>query len=172
MRSGGYTPVFRLVFALPGIELFRRPADATFLVGALPRILAGYLVHRCLRGTLPRAEGRAASRAEILIGLAAFAAAIGSRSPEARCTVGLAAIARSACVPRRRGSLFSRRLPSAGAQRRPLSATLVLVRVPRRRSRLEQRPERIDGACRPPIYEVLRPESRDPLLARLKGAAR
>ena len=33
---GWYTPVFRLLYeALPGVALYRRPADATFLIGAL-----------------------------------------------------------------------------------------------------------------------------------------
>ncbi len=44
---GWYTPVFRVFYeVLPGVGLFRRPADATFLIGALSAILAGYGVHR------------------------------------------------------------------------------------------------------------------------------
>jgi hypothetical protein len=44
---GWYTPAFRLFYELlPGVGLFRRPADATFLIGALAAILAGYSVHR------------------------------------------------------------------------------------------------------------------------------
>ena len=31
---------------LPGVSLYRRPADATFLIGALAAILAGYSTHR------------------------------------------------------------------------------------------------------------------------------
>ncbi|MFM9848811.1 MAG: hypothetical protein ACKVP3_16785 [Hyphomicrobiaceae bacterium] len=43
---GWYTPVFRLMYAvLPGVNLYRRPADAAFLVGALGAILAGYATH-------------------------------------------------------------------------------------------------------------------------------
>ena len=46
---GWYTPVFRAMYELmPGVKLFRRPADATFVFGALIAILAGYLVHRWL----------------------------------------------------------------------------------------------------------------------------
>ena len=45
---GWYTPVFRVLYTiLPGVSLYRRPADATFLVGALGAILAGYGAH-CL----------------------------------------------------------------------------------------------------------------------------
>jgi hypothetical protein len=44
---GWYTPVFRVIYeVLPGIGLYRRPADATFLIGALAAILAGYSTHR------------------------------------------------------------------------------------------------------------------------------
>src|SRR5262245_45274205 len=47
---GWYTPVFRVFYeVLPGVGLFRRPADATFLIGALAAILAGYSVHRLFK---------------------------------------------------------------------------------------------------------------------------
>ncbi len=69
---GRYTPVFGLAFdVLPGVGAFRRPADATFLVGAIAAILGGYLVHRCVAGTLPAASrlvrvGEAASVLAVL----------------------------------------------------------------------------------------------------------
>jgi len=54
---GWYTPAFRVMYeVLPGVTLFRRPADATFVLGALIAILAGYLVHRRLTGTVPAAK--------------------------------------------------------------------------------------------------------------------
>ena len=43
---GWYTPAFRVMYELlPGVGLYRRPADAVFLVGALGAILAGYATH-------------------------------------------------------------------------------------------------------------------------------
>jgi hypothetical protein len=46
---GWYTPAFRAMYeVLPGVKLFRRPADATFVFGALVAIMAGYAVHRWL----------------------------------------------------------------------------------------------------------------------------
>jgi hypothetical protein len=43
---GNFTPVFGALYdALPGVALFRRPADATFLVGLLAALVAGYLAH-------------------------------------------------------------------------------------------------------------------------------
>lgn len=44
---GDHTPFFRFCYDyLPGVSGFRRPADATFLLGAMGAVLSGYLVHR------------------------------------------------------------------------------------------------------------------------------
>jgi hypothetical protein len=52
---GWYTPVFQALYTLvPGVNLYRRPADATFLIGALGAILAGYAAHRLFAE--PKAE--------------------------------------------------------------------------------------------------------------------
>ncbi len=54
---GGYTLVFHLMYdLLPAVALYRRPADATFVLVALVAVLAGYLVHRWLTGTVPPAR--------------------------------------------------------------------------------------------------------------------
>jgi len=66
---GGYTPAFKLFFAMPGSDLFRRPADATFPLGAMLAIVAGYLVHRLASGSL---QANARQRA-IEIGCAVLA---------------------------------------------------------------------------------------------------
>jgi hypothetical protein len=51
---GKYTPLYQLLYDfMPGVALFRRPADATFVMCALLAIVAGYLIHRFLAGTLP-----------------------------------------------------------------------------------------------------------------------
>jgi hypothetical protein len=53
---GAYTPVFHLMYdVLPAVTLYRRPADATFVLVALVAVIAGYLVHRWLTGTVPPA---------------------------------------------------------------------------------------------------------------------
>jgi hypothetical protein len=67
---GWYTPVFRLLYDyLPGVDLFRRPADATYAFCAMLAILSGYLLHRLLSGSLPPA-----SRWQGIIGIAVIAA--------------------------------------------------------------------------------------------------
>ena len=54
---GRYTPGFEVIFDhLPGVDLYRRPADATFLINIVLAFAAGYLVHRYVRDGLPRFE--------------------------------------------------------------------------------------------------------------------
>jgi hypothetical protein len=56
---GGYTPAFGLMYEmLPGVDLFRRPADASFVLVGLLAMIAGYLVHRWLIGSVPPATLR------------------------------------------------------------------------------------------------------------------
>lgn len=72
---GKYTPVFQVCYALlPGVSLYRRPADATFLVGGLGAILAGYAVHRLIVDPLEEVE--AEPRNVLLLGIG-FALAMG-----------------------------------------------------------------------------------------------
>ena len=50
---GKYTPAFYFMYELlPGVSLFRRPADATFVFGGLLAIVGGYAVHRWLSGAV------------------------------------------------------------------------------------------------------------------------
>ena len=51
---GRYTPFFGLIFDhLPGISLYRRPADATFLLNIAFAFASGYLLHRYIQDGLP-----------------------------------------------------------------------------------------------------------------------
>lgn len=76
---GWYTPFFKLAHTvLPGISLFRRPADAVFLIGFLSAILAGYILHSLLTYAAHAAPARL-TRGILLaaaVTLAAFATAI------------------------------------------------------------------------------------------------
>ena len=52
---GSHTPLFAPIFDhLPGIALYRRPADATFLLNLACAMAAGYLLHRYVVSGLPR----------------------------------------------------------------------------------------------------------------------
>ncbi len=46
---GWYTPAFAAMHAvIPGVDLYRRPADAIFLIGFFGSVMAGYDLHRLL----------------------------------------------------------------------------------------------------------------------------
>jgi hypothetical protein len=73
---GAYTPGFRLMYELlPGVDLFRRPADASFVLAGLIAIIAGYLVHRWLADRVPPATARQRA-VEIACSIALIAAAL------------------------------------------------------------------------------------------------
>lgn len=56
---GHYTPLFELLFDyLPGVNGFRRPADATFLLGAMAAFVTAFSVDQLLRAPSMRMEGR------------------------------------------------------------------------------------------------------------------
>ncbi|WP_204217265.1 hypothetical protein [Microvirga pudoricolor] len=92
---GRYTPGFGLVFDyVPGVDLYRRPADATFLINIFLAFAAGYLVHRYATDGLPRwSPGRLPAvrfalpalavilAAAALAGALAFAAKAGQMAP-------------------------------------------------------------------------------------------
>jgi len=51
---GRETPFFSLAFDwLPGVSLYRRPADATFAVNIMLALMSGYLLHRYITDGLP-----------------------------------------------------------------------------------------------------------------------
>ncbi|GGC71730.1 hypothetical protein [Chelatococcus reniformis] len=56
---GTYTPIYTLAFDIvPGLDLYRRPADATFPLNVALALASGYLVHRFVTEGLPRIETR------------------------------------------------------------------------------------------------------------------
>lgn len=74
---GWYTPAFRAFYELlPGVKLYRRPADAVFVIGALASLLAGYAAHRLFSWSLPEAtRGQRIADAALLAGAFALAVA-------------------------------------------------------------------------------------------------
>jgi hypothetical protein len=68
---GRYTPAFELFYEyLPGVKQFRRPADATFLIGGLGAILCGYLLHRLIAARETLDLGRDMAVAALALALA------------------------------------------------------------------------------------------------------
>jgi hypothetical protein len=69
---GRYTPFYAAIFHIPGADLFRRPADATFLIGFFVALLAGAVADRWIKA--PPRSGRVAATlvTAVLLGLAAL----------------------------------------------------------------------------------------------------
>jgi hypothetical protein len=96
---GAYTPAFHLMYdVLPAVTLYRRPADATFVLVALVAVIAGYLVHRWLTGTVPRA-----TRLQRALEIACAVVLVVSALALAHSVVGI----RPAVVPVATGIVFA-----------------------------------------------------------------
>lgn len=71
---GWYTPVFRAMHALiPGVDFYRRPADAVFMIGFFGSVAAGFVLNELLSSPLPRIA-RWQKIALVAVPVAAFAA--------------------------------------------------------------------------------------------------
>lgn len=73
---GYHTPAFKLLFDyLPGVDKFRRPSDATYAIGAVMALSAGWLIDRVIREGLPPASARRRTiEVVVVVALAAAAA--------------------------------------------------------------------------------------------------
>jgi len=149
---------------LPGVTLFRRPADATFVLGALVAILAGYLVHRWLSGTIlqPRRWQRgieivgAAVLVALAIVLAASLGKLGVTAPSILSSIGFAAGAVAALA-------IARRL----AGRSTLGPALVLAGFMTVDLAWNNAPNQSTG-LNPSRYEALLPNTHDETVALIR----
>ena len=161
---GKYTPAFYVMYELPGVSLFRRPADATFVFGGLLAIIAGYLVHRWLTGGVP------ASRpwqwiADALIALALLVAAIVVALLLGKLDVAIAPIISTAnCVA---GAIVALWLARRVAIRGPLAATAVLAAFSIGDLVWNNGPTESNGLP-PAKFEALRAKTSDDTVAVLK----
>ncbi len=89
---GRYTPAFELMFHIPGVDLWRRPADATFPLCAVLAILAGYALHLLLAGEARPKLWALAAAALGLLALCAGVALAKDRLAQAGAALGLAAL--------------------------------------------------------------------------------
>lgn len=96
---GRYTPLFSLAFQyVPGIDMFRRPADASFVFSAVLALLCGHLLSDYMRDGLPK--GRALALA--LLAVAASTAVVAAIAFSASSEHGLdatAALAKVVAIP-------------------------------------------------------------------------
>lgn len=96
---GRHSPLFGWAFDwVPGVALYRRPADATFVLDVALALLAGHLLHRYIRDGLPRPSAGAAY-ATGLATLVGFAVLVGWSLGFARATGHLGATLASCLAP-------------------------------------------------------------------------
>jgi hypothetical protein len=70
---GRYTPGFEVIFDhMPGVNLYRRPADATFLINIILAFSIGYLVHRYVADGLPQWSRAALGRFRVFLPMLAI----------------------------------------------------------------------------------------------------
>ncbi len=157
---GWYTPVFRAMYeVMPGVKLFRRPADATFVFGALVAILAGYLVHRWLTDA-------DTSRRRFIVGLGVAALILAFTFWLAATTVGLA----PAWKPIVTGLCFVAAGVAILVWARRLSAPyamLVLATFSTIDLAWNNAPHESTGLP-PAVYEVLRPDTQNDTVALIR----
>ena len=163
---GWYTPVFRVFYELvPGVSLYRRPADATFLIGALAAILAGYSTHRLFGEPLAELNrrhvmfvlGLIATAFEIAFGLGWWLGRLSEvAQPLAPAAISLAAGAGALAVARRRIPLQP--VLAAGIVTAFMVADLAYNNGPNGSTALP-----------PQTYDVLQPKTANDTIALLKS---
>jgi len=87
---GRYTPLFAPMFHIPGVDLWRRPADATFLIGVTLSILGGYGLSLLLRGEIRPNFRLAAVAAALLLAACAGLALDEGRLAQASLPLAIA----------------------------------------------------------------------------------
>lgn len=160
---GWYTPVFALAWhLLPGVDLFRRPADATFLLTMLLALLAGRAFDRLLREPPPGGLAIAA-----VASAASFAAAFGLALAQDRLARAIPALLEAFLWFAGSGLLLALLIRSPEKRRSLLaSALLVLTTFDLARN------DGPNGATGLPVrgevdWSVLDPSSPEPLLDQL-----
>jgi hypothetical protein len=166
---GEFTPAFPLFFdTLPGVDLFRRPADATFLIGAMLAIIGGYVVHRIASDGPIRADGRLLAGLMLLavtVAGAVVVAILHDRLSVAELAIGtsLAWSIAAAFV------LILLSQPRIAKATIAVTATAAMLMVADLAS--NQGPNE-STALSPKIYDVLRPGTPNPTIKLIKARLR
>jgi len=163
---GWYTPAFHAMHALmPGIDLFRRPADATFVLGALLAVMAGYCVDRWLAGAVapPTPRQRAL---EIGIALALVALAVALAATVVGVSAALHPVATG--VAGAAAAVAALALARACHPRAPFAAATVLAAA----MALDfawNLPPHISTGLPPATFAALEPDTRDDTVRLIKS---
>lgn len=160
---GKYTPFFGVLYnVLPGVALFRRPADSLFLVGSLGALLAGFGLHRFLTAE------RIGKMFPLLAGgfmVLVFAAGIGMAIWLGKLEQSARDIAIAAAFVIASGLALA--LARSNAEKRPMLVSAMLALLLALDFGWNLRPSDSTGLS-PKIYEVLNRNSSNAILAELK----
>ncbi len=163
---GWYTPLFHIFYALlPGVNLYRRPADATFVIGALGAILAGYATHRLFEKpweTIAREAWMTA--AGVGLGAILFAVVLAIRIDRVALLpypLVAAAVSGAAAIG---GLIFARQRLAL----EPWTAALIIAGVTVVDLAWNNGPSSSSGLP-PSAYEVFEPNSKNPVIATLQA---
>ena len=160
---GRYTPAFDTLFMLPGGDLWRRPADATFLIGGCFAVLAGYAVHRIASGSVRLSRGRLVAGGLLVVaglagglGLAAWKGQVVAALPPLGAAAGWLALGAAVLVVLARIGMT-----------RPLAAATLVAAVLVVDLAVNNGPN--DSTALPPaMFDVLRPDSANATIALLR----
>jgi hypothetical protein len=164
---GTYTPLFAVFYHIPGVDLYRRPADATFPLCALLAILAGYSVHRAMTERLSFLHGRSIIGVAVLMALWLIAVVIAwhfHRIEQAAMPLLIAFIALAT-------SLYALALSVRIMTHMPLLCLTLLAVILTVDLRINNKPNE-STALPPAVYDVLRFDSQNETLAILKDKLR
>ena len=156
---GRYTPAFSFFYHIPGVDLWRRPADATFLFGFVFAILGGYgftlIERREVRLRLALLAGALLGLFGLALGVAATKGHFAQALQPVAISLGFAALAVGliwATSARKLGGFAL-----IGAVAAAMTADLVVNNGPNESTALP-----------PEQFEVLRTQGKDPVIAFLR----
>lgn len=157
---GKYTPVFPALFDVPGANLFRRPADATFQIGAFAAVLGGYCVSEFLGASADERRARVGFALLGVVLLACVGVALAKGHVEALWAIGFALV----CFALAFGGLFlARKMPG-----RPVLG-LLLIGLPLTFDLSINNAPNQSTALPPQTYDVLREATRNETILFLKA---
>ena len=163
---GWYTPAFSLMYeVLPGVNLYRRPADAVFMIGGLAAILAGYGVHTWFQTPWKRGSWEPIAAAAIVLGLgAAFALVFAIRIDRVGrigAPLGLAVLSFA-------GAALAMMWAASRIVLQPWHAALALVAATTLDLGYNNGPSS-SSALPPSAFDMLEPDGRDAVVRDLKA---
>ncbi len=162
---GWYTPAFRVMYdVLPGVDLFRRPSDATFIIGLLIAIQTGYLAHRVISRTAPQPRWFHWVDTAIFGALAAIAIALAQKADR----LGVSVLPIATGIVFAAGAIALLGVARRLAPARPLFASVLLLGFTTFDLAWNNAPNESTGLP-PSRYDALRPQTHNATVALIKA---